>query len=166
MTDVMKPIIEIRDPEIDQQTIRERIRAQIGQRLADGVYQADFDIPGPLTPPKEGASALAGSPETAFSTLTQALLELTTMTTLHEPVFQSSVPLFGPLIVLIRRCWNWMSTKWYVLPVMRQQSLINKRISLIVDELEHWQALQGRRLVELEGRVKALEARLVQQERR
>lgn len=164
MIDVMKPIIEIRDPEIDQQTIRERIRAQIAQRLADGVYQADLDIPGSHMPSQQHA-ALHGIPETEFSALTQTLLELTTMTTLHEPVFQSSVPLFGPLIVLIRRCWNWMSTKWYVLPVMRQQSLINKRISLIVDELEHWQTLQARRLLELETRVKALEARLVQQER-
>jgi hypothetical protein len=164
MTDVMKPIIEIRDPEIDQQTIRERIRAQIAQRLADGVYQADLDIPGPYLPLQQRA-VLHSTPETEFSTLIQTLLELTTMTTLHEPVFQSSVPLFGPLIVLIRRCWNWMSTKWYVLPVMRQQSLVNKRINLIVDELEHWQALQGRRLVELETRVKALEACLVRQER-
>jgi len=158
----MSEVIEIRDPKIDQQATQERIQMQLAQRLANGIYEADFSIPGPRAL-HQSPPGIADSAGVEFSGLTQALLELTTITTLREPVFTSSVPIFGPLIILFRRCWNWMSTKWYVLPVIRQQSLINKRISLIVDELEHWQALQTQRLIDLQVRVEALEARLMAQ---
>lgn len=39
----------------------------------------------------------------------------------QERPFVSSTPLMGPLIIAVRQAWNWMSTKWYVTPILEQQ---------------------------------------------
>lgn len=45
---------------------------------------------------------------------------------LREHEFTSGVPLVGRLIAAFRRRWNNVSTRWYVSPVMRQQSEFNQ----------------------------------------
>jgi hypothetical protein len=47
---------------------------------------------------------------------------------LREHVFSSQVPLFGPLIAAVRTVWNSVATKWYVRPVLHQQSVFNAHL--------------------------------------
>ncbi|MBI2939415.1 MAG: glycosyltransferase [Chloroflexi bacterium] len=56
---------------------------------------------------------------------------------LVEPPFVSGAPLVGPLIVRFRRVWNWMATKWYVRPLIQQQSEFN---ALVVEALREQRA--------------------------
>ena len=48
--------------------------------------------------------------------------------TLQEYRFRSQVPLIGPLIARFRELWNSVSTKWYVRPLIQQQSEINQQL--------------------------------------
>ena len=70
---------------------------------------------------------MPGSPEDAN------MEHLRELQTLPEYVFSSQVPLFGPLIVRFRDLWNSIATKWYVGPLIQQQSKFNR---LAVDRLE------------------------------
>ncbi len=54
---------------------------------------------------------------------------------LRERPFTSHVPLFGPLIVRIRTLWNWMSTRWYVLPLIQQQNEFNRAVVQALNEM-------------------------------
>jgi GT2 family glycosyltransferase len=42
-----------------------------------------------------------------------------------EVPFTSGAPIVGPLIIKIRQLWNWMSTAWYVRPLIQQQNDFN-----------------------------------------
>lgn len=57
------------------------------------------------------------------------------MRTLREPRFSSRLPVIGPLIVALRRFWNWLSTKWYVQPILQQQNQFNEGLVRSLDEL-------------------------------
>ncbi len=61
--------------------------------------------------------------------------QLNELRTLREPRFTSQVPVFGPLIVAIRRFWNWMSTKWYIQPILEQQNRFNQQLVESLDAL-------------------------------
>lgn len=63
-----------------------------------------------------------------------------------EPAFTSRTPVLGPLIVAVRRLWNWMSTKWYVRPILEQQNRFNSEVVRACDELASM-------VVELSGQV-------------
>jgi hypothetical protein len=54
--------------------------------------------------------------------------QLQSMAALQEHRFHSRVPLIGPLIVRFRELWNSVSTRWYVRPLIQQQSEFNERI--------------------------------------
>jgi hypothetical protein len=54
---------------------------------------------------------------------------------LKEQPFVSHAPLIGPLIVRLRSIWNWMSTKWYVLPLMTQQNEFNMTVTQTLREV-------------------------------
>jgi hypothetical protein len=56
-----------------------------------------------------------------------ALDQLRSAATLQEYRFRSQVPLIGSLIARFRELWNSMSTKWYVRPLIEQQSEINRQ---------------------------------------
>lgn len=69
----------------------------------------------------------------------------------QERPFTSSTPLLGPVIVLMRQAWNWMSAKWYVRPILEQQIAFNSVAVQVVNEMANiLEALedQGRRLEE------------------
>lgn len=159
------PMIEIRDPALDQGAIRQQLQSSIDRRLAMGGYGPNPALLGPeslrspLVIPTDAS-------ESEFSALDEALLSLATHTELSETHFTSNVPMLGPFIVAVRRWWNWMSTKWYVLPVLQQQSQINARMSLILDSLAHWQTLNTKSLARLQARVTELETRLEKLENR
>ena len=52
---------------------------------------------------------------------------------IREQPFASQVPLLGRLIVAIRNGWNSVAAKWYVRPMIHQQSIFNAQV---VDYLE------------------------------
>ena len=56
---------------------------------------------------------------------------------LEERPFSSSVPLFGPLIVWIRRAWNSVAAKWVIRPLIRQQNEFN---ALIVQQMSNFES--------------------------
>jgi hypothetical protein len=55
----------------------------------------------------------------------QLLAALEAHHTLTEVPFTSRVPLIGGLIAWLRTQWNNIATRWYVLPLMKQQNEIN-----------------------------------------
>jgi hypothetical protein len=61
---------------------------------------------------------------------------------------------------MVRRFWNWMSTKWYLRPILQQQSEVNARTAAIISDLVQWHELDAERLRLLEARVLELEAHL------
>ncbi|MDP2661767.1 MAG: hypothetical protein Q8R28_13650 [Dehalococcoidia bacterium] len=53
----------------------------------------------------------------------------------QEQPFTSSAPVVGPIIVSVRRAWNWMSAKWYVRPILEQQTAFNSAVVQIITEM-------------------------------
>jgi hypothetical protein len=53
---------------------------------------------------------------------------LAALQTLHESPFTSGVPVLGPVIVWFRTLWNNVATRWYVRPLIHQQSLFNAAV--------------------------------------
>lgn len=55
---------------------------------------------------------------------------------IHEQPFVSHAPIIGPLIIRLRYAWNWMSTRWWVLPMVAQQNRFNlELIGLLQDAI-------------------------------
>jgi O-antigen biosynthesis protein len=50
---------------------------------------------------------------------------------LHEHEFQSGLP----LVAALRRAWNGLATRWYVLPLIHQQTRVNLALSRALDTL-------------------------------
>lgn len=61
---------------------------------------------------------------------------------LQEHRFTSRVPLIGGLIAAFRTVWNSISTRWYVVPVMRQQSDFNRLAADELVRLQEWHTRQ------------------------
>lgn len=83
--------------------------------------------------------------------------ELRAQQELQEHRFHSRVPILGPLIVALRSLWNSVATKWYVRPLLVQQSIFNR---LLVDRLvgqARAAEAQTNRLNEIEARLLALQ---------
>lgn len=53
---------------------------------------------------------------------------------LQEQPFTSGAPLFGGLIARFRAAWNSVSTKWYVRPMMTQQTEFNLMVADYLEE--------------------------------
>ena len=139
-------IIIIRDPEIDVEALMAQVRANVAQRRAAGAYQEDLDgIAADVRAQVLGSLAsttLIGDPESGSPILS----ELEARWLISESDFSSNAPVFGPLIVGVRRAWNWMSTKWYVRGILDQQVGFN--------------ALVVQALAEAQGANKALAAQV------
>jgi hypothetical protein len=163
MTDSPDPIIEIREPTLDGQAIVEQVRQHVAQRRAQGDYGPDPATIGPELLRPERYDAIEGTESAGFPSLLGALVELIAAGHLREPSFSSHAPLVGPIIVTIRRFWNWMSTKWYVRPILDQQSDVNSRAASLISDLVQWHELDADRLRRLETRVAELEQRLDRQ---
>lgn len=152
-------IIEIRDPALEPEKILHQVQARIEHRMTQGGYGPNPAQLGPASL-RSPLDTSAETPLSEFPGLDEALVTLAAKTTLSETRFTSSVPVIGPLIVIVRGWWNWMSTKWYVLPILQQQSHVNARVSLILDSLAQWQVLNASAVAHLQARVTDLEARL------
>jgi hypothetical protein len=53
-----------------------------------------------------------------------------------ERPFVSNVPIVGPWIVRLRVVWNWMSTTWYVRPLIEQQNAFNAAVVESLGDLQ------------------------------
>ncbi|MBN1140004.1 MAG: glycosyltransferase family 2 protein, partial [Anaerolineae bacterium] len=87
-----------------------------------------------LTPSPEAAGFKIGSVGGDAAALRAAVLhDLEAAQTLQEQPFVSTVPVFGKLIAAIRSLWNSVSTKWYVRPIMQQQTVFNSQVVRYLD---------------------------------
>ncbi len=163
MTDKPGPVIEIRDPALDGEAIVQKVRQQVAQRRIQDAYGPDPASLGPevLRPERYDTARKLDLP--GFPSLLGALVALISEGHLREPAFSSNAPLVGPIIVWVRRFWNWMSTKWYVRPILQQQSDVNTRVASIIGDLVQWHELDADRLRQLEKRVAELEDRLARE---
>ena len=163
MAEEMPPVIEIRDPALNGQGIARQVQQRAAQRRAASAPSLDWAalVPVPLQPdsPEPGSDITSAD----FPGLRESLAELIGRGYLHEPDFRSEAPLIGPVIVAVRRLWNWMSTKWYVRPILWQQSEINARTARTISDVAQWHEMDARRLEQLEARVAELEAHLAHQ---
>jgi hypothetical protein len=98
---------------------------------------------------------------------------------LREQAFQSSVPLVGGWIARFRTAWNSISTRWYILPLLRQQSEFNLMLlgelretqtnlgaaEAAITELQHRQDGSQRLQSDLELRLEDCQALLIDADR-
>jgi hypothetical protein len=103
-----------------------------------------------------------------------ALAELGEKWEVQEPEFTSATPVFGPLIVRVRRAWNSIATKWYVRAIVQQQNELNYQLFQRLADADARLAEMDRDLsaaihdmgelaaqvVQLERRLNALEAQM------
>ena len=92
--------------------------------------------------------------------------ELRSKCQLTEAPFVSSAPVVGPLVVRFRRLWNWMSTKWYVRPLVQQQNEFNALFVRSLRALESSGVECERAVVRLNTTLARLESRLRRVEER
>ncbi len=86
--------------------------------------------------------------------------QLRALATLREHPFRSRVPLIGPLIARFREIWNNVSTRWYVLPLLHQQSEVNRRLVAVLAAHEADLGELASRLTSCEAGLHALETKL------
>jgi hypothetical protein len=169
MSEATQAVIEIRDPELDGDVLAREIVQAVAQRRVEGAYDLELASRGPeaLRPGKGREPAEAGglTDYPGFPGLQEAVAELVARGELHEPDFTSDTPVIGPAIVAIRRLWNWMSTKWYVRPILREQSQANVRAAWVISDLMMWHELDVDRIRQLELQVCRLRARLAELEK-
>ena len=143
--------------------------AALGQAYADNLAvledRADFIAnpagAAPLPRSKErlallrdlqsGLKAVTGSTGEELGALPDRFSALGLMGRLSEPRFVSSVPVIAPLIVRFRKVWNWMSTRWYVGPIVEQQSEFNRLTTDSLQQLDATVRALGSRVAEAEA---------------
>jgi len=81
---------------------------------------------------------------------------LNTCSTLREHAFHSAIPVVGPLIARFRAAWNSVSTKWYVRPLIQQQSEFNMLVVQHLGETDVHLDETNARLVEVDREQVAL----------
>ncbi len=104
------------------QALRDELRAAEARASQDG---------GPTAP----ASGL----QQARDPLKQLTAELTERWTIKPRPFTSGAPLVGGLIVRFRTLWNEVSTRWYVDPLVQQQSDFNNAVLRLAQVLQAMQ---------------------------
>jgi hypothetical protein len=149
--------LEIRDSALDATAFRQAVAAGLAYRRATGAYNDDLasvvrTVFGEEAAPDEAM----GDPRV----LPELVAALATSWPIQELPFISRVPVFGRLIVLVRNAWNWMSTQWYVRPLMQQQVVFNALATRTIATLAASQVELAERLSVAEAEVMALQIRL------
>lgn len=78
----------------------------------------------------------------------ERITELQARARIQERPFVSHVPVVGHLIAFIRRTWNNVATRWFVLPMVHQQNAFNQAVVQTFRELVHTQDQLSARLDE------------------
>jgi hypothetical protein len=145
-------IIEIRDPKLNKTDLLKRVATQM-----EGKVIPDFGTIGPEK--LRHTAANAASPEEGKESGNhEAFIDLMLSHQLEEPEFSSEAPIIGPWIVRLRQMWNWMSTKWYVLPIIKQQSEVNGQVAILLLEMETWINEKNQTIADLQEKVNRLES--------
>jgi len=148
--------------------------------LTEEVVFADLSVAERMQLLRNAVIFPSGNLETSvgFSHRPKALLqELETHSDLafvQEQPFVSNVPFLGKIIVRLRYAWNWMSTKWYVQPLVEQQNTFNewvmrllREIVLLLRSLQDKASTEGQRdsladeVVQLQQEVQELRAQVI-----
>lgn len=89
-----------------------------------------------LAAPTHGVTTTGVLSESDVTELHHSIGEMREQSVVRETPFTSQLPVLGRLIVTLRYAWNWMSTKWYVLPLVRQQNSFNALVARAWSTLE------------------------------
>lgn len=92
----------------------------------------------------------------------ERLRDLESRAWIRETEFRSNAPIIGGLIVAIRNLWNWMSTKWYILPMLQQQNSFNSAAAQMIRDLWTMNRTLLSALAFLQHRVDELEQLVLQ----
>ena len=154
----MHNIIKINDPALNKSYIQELLQDQ----MANMPNILDLTQTGPkkLRYTQQELSDRATNNVPDFS---YAFIEMINNATIQEPEFSSDTPLVGHLIVKFRQVWNWMSTRWYILPIIGQQSDVNMQMALMLMDMAQLQTLNTRHITKLEAKINGLEEYILQQ---
>ncbi|MBN1454115.1 MAG: hypothetical protein JW963_24070 [Anaerolineales bacterium] len=126
--DDLASLFVLPDPAVDVRALLSDIAESCRHRWGEGGSDLDMTTMGPeALRPSGGATE---HPEKAdveelLWNFRVALDDLISHARLIEPEFHSIVPVFGPFIAAVRRFWNTISTKWYVIGWMNQQAKFN-----------------------------------------
>ncbi len=145
--------LEIRDAALNPADILQRIEMQISRRRAENKYPMVDELQSAWSPVEPDTSLAHIDNDYIF----QLLKDLTTDSYLQEVRFTSNVPLVGGLIVATRRAWNWMSTRWYVLPLLKQQSRYNEQVIISMYRLLQSNRALQQQVDELQRRLSKIE---------
>lgn len=102
------------------------------------------------------ADALAALAERAVTTEPTGMTGGRPVATVQARPFASRLP--G--VAAMRTAWNWMSTRWYVEPIVEQQNAINHEIVEALGRIEARLALQARLIGEIDRDLVALARRM------
>ncbi len=150
-------ILLLRDSDLDRSMILRRVQQAILDCQAAGGYGPDVTTLGPeILRPTSTEDDRDPEEHDSLLQVQQTVDELLAKSRLQEPGFDSSVPLLGPLVVAVRRLWNWISTKWYVRGWMSQQVAFNAEVVSAVGEVLWIQESNRQRLQELEAEIERL----------
>ncbi len=126
------------DPRVVE--ILQQIRAGVRQRQAERAAILSDRQRGD----REGEQWLA---------IDEKIAELRASSVVVERPFVSDVPILGPLIVFVRRAWNNVAARWFVLPLVQQQNRFNQMVvDAVRESLRSW--------ARLDKRIDTLDARL------
>jgi hypothetical protein len=130
----VEDVIEIRDPEVDVPAIMAQVRANVAARKAAGAYHDDLDaiVRDVFSMVPDLAAAPTGAGGNA---LARGLVDANQRWMVREIPFVSNAPVVGPLIVGVRRFWNWMAPKWYIRAILQQQVGFNAAAVQVLNEL-------------------------------
>jgi len=155
--DKLEDTLERRDSALDATAFRQAVAAGLACRRAAGAYNDDLaSVVGAVFGEKAAPDESMGDP----TALSELVAELAKSWPIQELPFVSRVPVFGRLIVLVRNAWNWMSTQWYVRPLIQQQVVFNALATQTIATLAANQMELAERLRVAEAEVMALRARL------
>jgi hypothetical protein len=151
-------VIEIRDANLNKKEILDQVRQGIKGKMVP-----DFAAIGPEK--LRQVQADLADESGAAPDNHESFIDLMLIHQLEEPEFSSEAPIIGPWIVRFRQLWNWMSTKWYVRPILKQQSTVNGQIALLLIEMEAIVNDNQQTINRLQERVSQLESLVTQNKR-
>ncbi len=151
----MQGIIKINDPALDKENIQAQLQTDIAHLSIPDLAQT-----GPKKLHHKQQRTSGSTKENNIPHFTYTFTELIDNTAIKEPEFSSDAPIISPLIIKFRQLWNWMSTRWYVLPIIKQQSDVNMQMALMLMEMTQLQTLNASRIIDLKEQINNLEEHL------
>jgi SAM-dependent methyltransferase len=126
------------DPEVTRQLreLREKVRMEHPYSFAEAALR------------QQDEGLLYGDRDRElFPQLCQHLDELEALYTIREQPFRSGIPILGRFISFFRELWNRISTKWYVLPLIEQQTRFNFAALRVLLDMYHYVQISSMDLV-------------------